>query len=154
MSKRIQVGDRLPDVELRLDDGRRGRLADLAAGRPVVVFFYPRDFTPVCTAEACGFRDNWAALSAHNAFVVGISDDSEASHLKFRERFRLPFELATDDGSLVEAFGIKPMLPFMKVRVTIAADAAGQVLFTCDSRVRASLHVDGALKALETLKNS
>ncbi len=102
----MEIGDKLPDV-LGIDaDGREVRSADFA-GRKLVLYFYPKDNTPGCTAEACSLRDHYAELQAAGYEVVGVSVDSVASHQRFRDKHGLPFTLVADtDKSLVEAFGV------------------------------------------------
>jgi len=100
----LKVGDPAPDVALALDDGTTFRLKD--AKGPVVLYFYPKDDTPGCTREACAYRDRNADVVATGATVIGISFDDAASHKKFKEKYSLPFRLATDDGSIAKAFGV------------------------------------------------
>jgi peroxiredoxin Q/BCP len=92
-------------VTLALDDGSKLQLAD--AGAPVVIYFYPKDDTPGCTKQACTYRDRISEVEALGAVVVGVSFDDATSHQAFREKHRLPFRLATDDGRLASAFGVQ-----------------------------------------------
>src|SRR5512140_3123770 len=102
----IEPGRKAPSFSLKDQDGTVHRLADYA-GRPVVLYFYPRDDTPGCTAEACAFRDSLPDFSRVKAEVVGISRDSVASHDKFKKKSKLPFPLASDeDGTVTEAYGV------------------------------------------------
>jgi peroxiredoxin Q/BCP len=101
----LEVGDPAPDVTLALDDGTSLALAD--AGAPVVIYFYPKDDTAGCTKQACTYRDRTPEIKATGAIVVGVSFDDAASHNAFREKYELPFKLATDDGSLARAFGVE-----------------------------------------------
>ncbi len=101
----IEPGQRAPAFTLTADDGSKVRLADLK-GRPVVVYFYPRDDTPGCTREACAFRDQQATLKKLGAQVLGISSDSTESHGKFRDKYRLNFPLLSDPNHAVaEKYG-------------------------------------------------
>jgi peroxiredoxin Q/BCP len=94
-----------PDFDLEDQDGNRVRLADLR-GKWVVIYFYPKDNTPGCTKEACNFRDNFGAIKALGAEVLGISADSRASHEKFAQKFELPFPLLVDtDHTAARAYG-------------------------------------------------
>lgn len=98
-------GDVAPAFELADDQGRVWRLADLR-GKTVVLFFYPADDTPGCTAEACGFRDEYAAFAGRDAVLFGVSPDDAASHQAFRAKHGLPFPLLVDEGHRVaEAYG-------------------------------------------------
>jgi thioredoxin-dependent peroxiredoxin len=101
----IEPGKRAPAFTLTADDGAKVRLADLK-GRPVVVYFYPRDDTPGCTREACAFRDQQAELKKLGAQLLGISPDSTESHGKFRDKYRLNFPLLSDpDHAVAEKYG-------------------------------------------------
>ncbi len=104
-AKPLQVGDSAPNVVLPLDDGSKLELAK--AGKPVVIYFYPKDDTPGCTAQAGTYRDRTAEIEALGAIVVGVSFDDATSHQAFRDKHSLPFELATDDGQLAKAFGVE-----------------------------------------------
>ena len=100
------VGDRLPEILGTDQDGNVVRSADYA-GRKLALYFYPKDNTPGCTAEACSLRDHYSELQAQGYEVVGVSIDSEASHRKFREKHALPFTLIADtDKALVQEMGV------------------------------------------------
>ncbi len=102
----LQEGEQAPDFELASDSGERVRLSDLR-GKPVVLYFYPKDDTPGCTREACGFRDAYAEFEQRGAVVVGVSPDDEASHARFKEKYSLPFTLLADPGhEVAEAYGV------------------------------------------------
>jgi peroxiredoxin Q/BCP len=101
----LQVGDPAPDFELKSDTGDTVRLSDFR-GRRVVLYFYPKDDTTGCTAQACGFRDAYPQIEERNAVVLGVSPDSEASHRKFKTKYNLPFTLLVDpDHKVAEAYG-------------------------------------------------
>ena len=101
----IDVGQPAPAFTLPAQSGGEVSLAGLA-GKPVVLYFYPKDDTPGCTKEACSFRDNWDALRAKGVVVLGVSPDTVASHQKFATKYQLPFELLADEGHRVaEAYG-------------------------------------------------
>jgi len=101
----LAPGDMAPDFALLSDTGETVRLADLR-GKTVVLFFYPKDDTSGCTAQACGFRDAWPEIENAGAVVLGVSPDGVASHAKFRAKFDLPYQLLVDDGHKVaEAYG-------------------------------------------------
>jgi peroxiredoxin Q/BCP len=102
----IDEGTEAPDFELTSDDGSTVRLSDLR-GKPVVLYFYPKDDTPGCTKQACGIRDAWGAFQQAGAVVLGVSPDGEASHAKFKSMYELPFTLLADPGHEVsEAYGV------------------------------------------------
>jgi thioredoxin-dependent peroxiredoxin len=101
----IQQGAQAPDFELRADSGETVRLSDFR-GKPVVLYFYPKDDTPGCTRQAHGIRDAWAAFEERGAVVLGVSPDDEASHKRFREKYGLPFTLLADpDHKVAETYG-------------------------------------------------
>jgi peroxiredoxin Q/BCP len=102
----IEEGKPAPDFELRDDSGETVRLSSLR-GKPVVLYFYPKDDTPGCTAQACGIRDAYGEFQNAGAVVLGISPDSERSHTKFREKYELPFSLLADtDHAVAEQYGV------------------------------------------------
>jgi len=106
--KTPQVGDKAPLVEGADQDGKTWKLADHVGKHVVLLYFYPKDDTPGCTKEACGFRDRMGDLKKDNVEVVGVSFDSAASHQKFREKFSLNFPLLADtDGKIADAYGVR-----------------------------------------------
>lgn len=112
----MKVGDPAPAFTALTNGGGSVSLSDFR-GRNVVLFFYPKDNTPGCTVEACGIRDNYAALEKAGAVVLGVSTDSVKSHNKFVEKFSLPFTLLADeDKKIVEAFGVYGPKKFMGVK--------------------------------------
>jgi peroxiredoxin Q/BCP len=105
MSKAINEGDKAPDFEAPTDGAGRLALSGLS-GKKVVLYFYPKDDTPGCTKEACGFAEALADFSKLDAEVIGVSKDSVARHDKFKAKFNLPFTLVSDeDGAICEAYG-------------------------------------------------
>jgi peroxiredoxin Q/BCP len=148
----IGVGDRAPDFDVPLAGGSHVCLADLLARGPVVAFFYPKDQTPGCTAEACSFRDAYAAFTDVGAQVVGISSDSVASHAAFARAHRLPFPLVSDTGGkLRKAYGVPKALGLLPGRVTYVIDRAGIVRSVFNSMFEPQKHVAAALDVLKTL---
>ena len=148
----IAVGDKAPAFHLKDQNGVTRGLEDLN-GKPLVLFFYPKDDTPGCTAEACAFRDNYASLQALGAEVWGISGDGAASHRKFVERHQLPYPLLVDEGNqLRQAFGVAKALMILPGRVTYVIDGQGTVQLAFNAMLDASAHVAQARKCLEQLK--
>jgi thioredoxin-dependent peroxiredoxin len=102
----VNVGDLAPDFSATTDAGTTVQLSDFR-GKRVVLYFYPKDDTPGCTTQACGFRDNYLAIEEKNAIVLGVSPDGAKSHQKFKTKFNLPFTLIADeDHSIAEAYGV------------------------------------------------
>lgn len=102
----MNIGDKIPDY-LGVDAAGEKVNADLFAGKPLIIYFYPKDNTPGCTAEACSIRDDYSRLSEKGYMVIGVSKDSPASHIKFAEKHSLPFLLLSDaDTTVNQAFGV------------------------------------------------
>lgn len=100
------IGTTAPDFELATDGGQTLKLSDLR-GKRVILYFYPKDDTPGCTTQACGFRDNYPVIEEKNAVVLGISPDGTKSHAKFKTKFDLPFTLLADEEHKVaESYGV------------------------------------------------
>ena len=129
----LKVGDRAPEFSLPDTYGNVITLSSLK-GKRVVLYFYPRDNTPGCTKEACGFRDNYAQFQAKNTLIFGVSTDTAKSHLKFVEKFELPFPLLCDVDAQVatayESYGKKKMMgkEYLGIfRNTFVIDAEGKI---------------------------
>jgi peroxiredoxin Q/BCP len=144
MADWLEPGCKAPDFTLPAHDGTKVKLSAFR-GRPVVLYFYPKDDTPGCTREACGFRDAQPGLARHRAVVLGVSPDGPESHAKFREQHSLPFTLLCDvDHRVAEKYGAwrEKTLYGRKslgiVRSTFVIDAAGRV-----ARVFKAVRVDG-----------
>ncbi|MDX6509901.1 MAG: thioredoxin-dependent peroxiredoxin [Gaiellaceae bacterium] len=102
----VEEGSQAPDFELMSDTGEAVKLSQFR-GRPVVLYFYPRDDTPGCTKEACAFRDSYDEYLARDAVILGVSRDGEESHQKFKQKYDLPFTLLSDpDHEVAEAYGV------------------------------------------------
>ena len=115
----LRKGDTAPDFSLESDDGDRISLDDLVADGPVVLYFYPADFTPVCTAEACSIRDMHEEVVSAHLKIVGVSPQDVATHERFKRRHDLPFPLLFDEGKrVIRAFGVDGPLGFGVRRVT------------------------------------
>jgi peroxiredoxin Q/BCP len=148
----IAIGDPAPQFTATAHTGESVSLADYLGKQVVVLYFYPRDGTPVCTAEACGFRDAYADFVAAGAVVVGVSVSSIDSHRRFAEQRRLPFLLISDrDGALQKAFGVPRLLGFLPGRTTYVIDKAGVVRHIFTSHFSAGRHIDEALRVVREL---
>ena len=143
----VEEGQPAPDFELQSDAGETIRLSDLR-GKPVVLYFYPRDDTPGCTRQACGIRDAWAEFQRAGAEVFGISADTTASHEKFRSKYQLPFTLLADpERTLAEPYGVGREGKRSYERSTFVVDADGNVAKVM-RRVNPDRHADDVLAAL------
>jgi peroxiredoxin Q/BCP len=144
----VKVGERAPDFALPDANGREVRLAGFR-GRPVVLYFYPKDDTPGCTKEACSFRDQYQDFRDAGAEVIGVSSDSSDSHRRFAERHQLPFTLLADQGGKVrKLYGVPATLGLLPGRVTFVIDAEGVVRHAFNSQLAATRHVAEALDVL------
>jgi peroxiredoxin Q/BCP len=148
----IKEGQKAPDFSLQSSDGKEVSLHDLR-GKPVVLYFYPKDDTPGCTREACAFRDSFAAVKK-KAVLLGVSPDSVASHERFRDKYKLPFPLLADTDKAVAkrygAFGEKVMYGKKvtgMIRSTFVIDGEG-VVTKVFPRVRVDGHAEKVLEAL------
>jgi len=146
----IQLGDFLPDFK-GVDQNNQLFDSSSLKGKPVVIYFYPKDHTPGCTVQACSFRDAYQDFQDLGAVVVGISSDSVASHQNFQEKHQLPFTLIADvDKNIITLFGVpKALYGLLPGRVTYVFDTNGKAIFIFNS-IRAKHHID---KALEVLQN-
>jgi peroxiredoxin Q/BCP len=150
--RKVKVGDRAPDFTLPDQTGKPVRLRDLVGSQSVVLYFYPKDETPGCTAEARAFRSSYDRFAAAGAEVVGISSDSVASHRRFAAKQGLPFLLLSDrDGTIRDVYGVEKTLGFLPGRVTFVIDQAGVVRHIYSSQLRATRHSLEALGALQAL---
>ena len=148
----VDPGKKAPAFSLKDQDGKTRRLADYA-GRPVVLYFYPKDDTPGCTKEACSFRDAFAKFKRRGIEVLGVSLDSETSHQKFARKYDLPFRLLADTGrEISDTYGTYGEKKFMgrtfmgNHRMTFLIDDKGKIkkIF---SKVRPEDHAEEVLKA-------
>jgi len=149
----MNIGDPAPDFELPGAGGKSVKLSDYRGKKTVVLYFYPKDETPGCTAEACSFRDGYEDFVAAGAEVIGVSGDGVDSHDKFAAHHRLPFVLLSDAGGEVRArFGVKKTLGLLPGRVTFVIDRDGVVRHRFESQVRVGKHVSSALELVKRLE--
>ena len=147
----LEAGDRAPLINL-VDQHGVQRRSDQLEGRALVLFFYPKDDTPGCTAEACAFRDSYADLQALGAEVWGVSGDDAGSHRRFASRHNLPFPLLVDSGNqLRRAFQVPSVLGLLPGRVTFVIDAEGVVRHVFNNLLDGAAHRREALEVLRHL---
>jgi peroxiredoxin Q/BCP len=155
MDTKVKIGDMAPEFEALTDTGETVKLSDYR-GRRVILYFYPKDDTPGCTTQACGFRDNYPTIEERDAVVLGVSPDGVKSHQKFKTKFDLPFTLLVDENHAIsEAYGVwgeKTLFgkTYMGViRSHFVIDAAGRIA-NAHVKVKPDDSVRLALEALET----
>jgi thioredoxin-dependent peroxiredoxin len=151
--KFLQVGDSAPDFTLPRSNGELLSLSDFRGRSEVVLFFYPKDHSPACTAEACSFRDSYGVFRDRGAEVIGISADSVLSHQRFAARFHLPFILLADsEGSVRRRYGIAKTFGIFPGRATYLIDRQGVIRHIFSSQFLPLKHVSSALGALERVR--
>ena len=152
----LKAGQPLPSFGGTLSDGTAWS-SEAHRGALLVVFFYPRDFTSVCTQEACGFRDLYDVLKKdYGAELIGVSRDSVARHARFKAEHRLPYRLLSDDGSVSKLFGVARLwglLPLAK-RVTFVADAQGVLRGVFHHELDADAHLRDVRACLDAIRGA
>jgi len=129
-----KAGDKAPLVEGKDQDGKAWKLSDDVGKKIVLLYFYPKDDTPGCTTEACGFRDSIEALKSDNVEVIGVSFDSGASHQKFISKYKLNFPLIADtDGKIADAYGVRMNGRAMANRVSFLIGLDGKIVHVTNS---------------------
>ena len=155
MAQGIGVGDKAPDFTLPSQSGEPVRLQDRIGQRVVVLYFYPKDETRGCTAEACAFRDSHEVFTEAGAEVIGVSSDSVDRHAAFAGRHNLPFTLLSDGGGKVrKAYGVPAALGFIPGRVTYVIDRSGTVRHVFNSMTNIDGHVKDALAVVRQLQDA
>ena len=153
MARGIQAGDKAPDFTLPSQSGEQVRLYDRLGERVVVLYFYPRDDTRGCTAEACGFRDSFEDFTDAGAEVIGVSSDSVDRHAAFAGKHKLPFTLLSDKGGQVrKSYGVPAVLGMVPGRVTFVIDREGTVRHSFNSMTNIGQHVSDALRIVRELQ--
>jgi len=148
----IQVGDKVPVFKAKKQDGGTFEMKDYL-GKPLVIYFYPKDFTPGCTTQACSFRDFYQDFQDLGAEVIGISGDTAASHEAFQSKYKLPFVLLSDyDRKIRKAFGVPTSLfGLLPGRVTYVVHPDGTVKMVFNS-MSAKNHITKALEMVKKMK--
>jgi len=145
----LKIGDKLPSFSAKDTNGNIFNSQDYIGKQPLVIYFYPKDNTPGCTAQACSFRDSYEEFKDLGAEVIGISSDTVTSHLKFKSKFNLPFILLSDnDKKLRKLFGVQNSLFIIPGRETFVIDKHGVVIMVFNS-MSSEIHIIKALKALK-----
>ncbi|EAY26182.1 peroxiredoxin [Microscilla marina] len=147
----LKVGDKAPDFTLPSTTGEDFNLYNNRKGKPCIIYFYPKDFTPGCTAEACDFRDNIEFFKQFDIDVLGVSRDDIETHLKFKEKHNLPFELLADTkGTVTKAFKATMPLVGVSKRITYLLDKDQQVVAAFDKLFGAKAHIQEMIKKVKS----
>jgi peroxiredoxin Q/BCP len=147
----LKIGSKAPKIDLKSTTGARYILSEEMKGKPCVIYFYPKDFTPGCTEEACTFRDAFADFLDLDVAVFGISRDTISSHIKFKEQHKLPFELLSDlDGKVCKAYDA--LVPFIGLpkRVTYLLDQHHTIVAVYQDMFGARKHIEKMLKEMKS----
>ncbi len=149
----LKEGTQAPDFEGEADDGSTFHLSDFRGKKNVVLYFYPKDFTPGCTKEACNFRDESETMEKHDAIVVGISADTAESHSSFKEQHKLTFPLIADpDKRLRKTYEAQGLLGLIPARITYIIDKQGVIRKSFRHDLNIGKHLSDTLAALETVE--
>ncbi len=153
MARGVGAGDKAPDFTLPSQSGEQVRLYDRIGEHVVVLYFYPKDNTSGCTAEACAFRDSHEVFAEAGAEVIGVSSDSVDRHAAFAGKHSLPFTLLSDAGGKVrKQYGVPAALGFIPGRVTYVIDRSGTVRHVFNSMMNIDRHVKDALEVVHQLQ--
>ena len=152
----IAKGERAPEFEGTLAGGKQLRLRDFRGRRHVILYFFPKDFTPGCTREACSFRDRRAEVAGLDAEIVGVSLDTPEKHEAFAQKYQLPYPLVSDrSGAIATAFGVARLGGWLPTkRVTFVIDKQGVVQHVIQSEFSIDMHIDEALDTLRRLQGT
>ncbi len=150
----IKIGSSIPSFTLSDQNGNLFDINSVLGKKNLVIYFYPKDDSPGCTAQACSFRDQFEVFREADAVIIGISGQSVESHKEFAEKHRLSFTLLSDEGDKIrKQFGVPTnLLGILPGRVTYIADKTGKVIYLFNSQMQATKHVDEALRILKELK--
>lgn len=149
----LKIGDKIPHFIAKDSSGNHFDSTNYIGVKPLVIYFYPKDNTPGCTAQACSFRDQYEDFTDLGAEVIGISSDTVDSHLGFAKRYKLPFILVSDgDKKIRKLFGVPSgLLGILPGRVTYVCDKNGIVILIFDNSLLATKHIPKAIEAIKKL---
>ena len=148
----LKVGDPIPNFSL-LDQTGKTRSNKEFKGKPLVIFFYPKDDTPGCTIEVCGFRDKYDLFKILGAEVCGVSNGSELNHFEFSNKNKLQYPLLCDKNNLLrEKFGVSKFLGFLDGRVTYVIDSGGIIRHIFEDLLNGPAHIKEALRVLKEIQ--
>ena len=151
----LRVGQKAPDFDVVSSSGKSLKLKDFEGKKNVVLYFYPGDFTPICTKETCGFRDMYADLESQDTEVIGVSVDSNESHEKFAAEYKVAFALVSDKNrELAKSYGATSFIRDIlgkTARMTFVIDKKGEITGIFAGELSASKHLDGVKEAIKKL---
>jgi thioredoxin-dependent peroxiredoxin len=150
----LPIGSKAPDFELQDQNGTLVRLSEVLKEKSVVLYFYPKDETPGCTKEACAFRDQYEAFLDNGAEVIGVSQDSVASHKAFAQKRNLPFMLLSDPNFEVhKRYEANPkFLGILRARITFVIDQTGTIQHVFESQLNFLGHIEESLAVLKRIQ--
>ncbi len=148
----LKEGDIVPDFKAKTQSGEKFELSNYL-GKPLVIYFYPKDNTPGCTTQACSFRDQYQDFQDLGAEVIGVSGDSEESHDKFAQKHKLPFILLSDERKKIRnLFGVPThFFGLLPGRVTYIIDKEGKIVSVFNS-IKSTVHIEHALDIVRNIK--
>ena len=147
----LKVGDKLPNFKAKDTNGNLFDSQDYIGKQPIVIYFYPKDETKVCTEQACSFRDNYEEFKELGAEIIGISADTVQSHINFKKKFNLPFVLLSDyDKKLRKLFQVENDFLFIPGRQTFVANKEGEIVLVFNS-MSGKIHIEKALKIVQKM---
>src|SRR6185312_2612354 len=151
-TRELTVGDKIPKFSLKNQNDSLININDYVGTKILVIYFYAKDESMVCTNEACTFRDSMPDFTKAGAMVIGINDGSVKSHKEFQQKHNLPFTLLSDSGNVVQKmFGLKGGIS--EGRVTFVVDISGTIVFTYNSMLHGKEHVDKSLEFIREMNN-
>ena len=151
--EKLKVGDNVPSFELKDQNGELFQVSSVIGQKNLVIYFYPKDNSPICTKQACSFRDQYHVFKQKDAIVIGISGQSTESHKDFANENRLNFILLSDkDNSVRKLFGVPSTAGVIPGRVTYIVNKKGEIVYIFNSQFDGEKHVEEALKILNKLE--
>lgn len=149
----LKVGDKVPNFIAYDTNGNVFESQSIIGKKPLVIYFYPKDDTPGCTAQACSFRDQYEDFTDLGAEVIGVSSDTVASHQKFAKQYKLPFILLSDSNKKIRnLFGVPSgLFGLLPGRVTYVADKNGTIQLIFDNNLMATKHIPKALASIKKI---
>ena len=149
---KLNIGDKIPSFSLKDQNGNTRTSKNL--NKPLVLFFYPKDDTPGCTIEACGFRDKYDLFKILGAEVWGISNGDSQSHIEFANKYNLPYPLLCDLNNILRRqFGVPKKLGFIEGRVTYIINSKGLIIHIFEDLLNGPAHIKEAIRALKSLQD-